>query len=246
MTIKEAIKPGAKVDMRSIQAVARNGRNDDEDHYVSGVHDIEPDGTIELEMPMRGGKIVLIPMGIRYELVFIMDGKLLKAEAEVTRRIRKDGFSLILAELTSGIEKFQRREYYRLDIMLPLSFITLDERAGSLKHMAEIRKLIEGRQEELTIGEGTITNISGGGLRFFTDTDIGETGYLFMRFAIEAGGESRTIALIGEIVGDGMTEDRMHKTYRVRMLFKDSGLQELIIRYIFDQERKIRRKKMGG
>lgn len=239
------LHPGAKVDMRPVQVVSRNGRVDDNEHYVSGIHDIEEDGTLLLEMPMRGGKVVLLPMGVRYELVFTMDRKLLKAEAEMINRTRKGGFSLVCARLTSPVEKFQRREYYRLNVTVPISFISLDERAGDLSGMAEIRQLIEGRND-LTIGDGTIVNISGGGLRFITDTDLGEAEYIFMRFAVDVAGQSRTIALIGQIVGSGLTEDRKHKAYRVQILFKDSRLQEIIIRFIFEEERRIRRKVMGG
>lgn len=239
------LKPGAKVDMRYMQSVARGN---DEDHFVSGIYDIEDDGTLELEMPTRGGKTVLVPMGVRYEVIFTMDQRLLKSEAQITQRFRRDGFSLLKAKLVAPVVKFQRREYYRLNVMLPITFITLDERAGTLERMADIRQLIEGRQEELVIGEGTILNISGGGMRFISDTDIGEeTEYLFMRFAIETGeDESRTIALIGQLVAKELTEDRKHNAYRVRMLFKDSRCQEMIIRYIFEQERKIRRKQLGG
>lgn len=242
------LKPGAKVDMRYMQSVSRDGRGNDEDHFVSGIHDIEEDGTLELEMPTRAGKAVLVPMGVRYEMIFTMDQRLLKSEAQITQRFRKDGFSLLKAKLVAPVVKFQRREYFRLNVMLPITFITLDERAGELERMADIRQLLDGRQDELVVGEGTILNISGGGIRFISDTEIDEeTEYLFMRFAIETGeDESRTIALIGQLVAKELTEDKKHNAYRVRILFKDSRCQELIIRYIFEQERKIRRKQLGG
>ena len=246
LTEKVELKPGAKVDMRYMQSVSRDGRGNDEDHFVSGIYDIEEDGTLELEMPTRAGKAVLVPMGVRYEMIFTMDQRLFKSEAQITQRFRKDGFSLIKAKLIAPVVKFQRREYYRLNVMIPITFITLDERAGTLERMAEIRQLLEERREELVIGEGTILNISGGGIRFISDTEIGDAKYLFMRFAIEAGEENRTIALIGELVAKELTEDKKHNAYRVRILFKDSRCQEMIIRYIFDQERKIRRKELGG
>ena len=239
------LKPGAKVDIRYLQSVANHGRSDDDDHYVSGIHDIEEDGTLELEMPMRGGKVVLVPMGIRYEFVFTMDKKLYKADADIVGRFRKGGFSLVRAKLVSPVEKFQRREYYRLDLMLPLDFISLDDRAGELTKMADIRQLIEGRSD-LVVGSGTILNISGGGLRFMTDSDLDEIPYLFMRFAIEIGDQKRIIALIGQILAKDDNEDQKHRSYRVRILYKDTRCQDLIIRFIFEQERRIRKKGLGN
>ena len=239
------LKPGAKVDMRYLMSVNRKERSDDDDHFVSGVHDIEEDGTIELEMPMRAGKAVLVPMGIRYEFIFSMDRRLYRAEADIVGRFRRDGFSLLKARLSSQIEKFQRRAYYRLDLLLPLDFITLDERAGELMKMADIRQLIDGRQDELIFGNGTIVNISGGGVRFVTETDLKEVPYLFMRFAIEIGGRQQIIALIGQILHDPEMKVQKQKSYRVRTLYKDSQCQEQIIRFIFETERKIRKKELG-
>ncbi len=246
MEVREQLQPGAKVDMRPVQSISRDGRVDDGNHFVSGIFDIEEDGTLELDMPMRAGKAVLIPMGLRYELIFTLDRKLLKADAKITKRIRRGGFSLILAELLTPVEKFQRREYYRLDVMLPISFITLDERAGTLERMADIRQILEDRKDELLVGDGTILNISGGGIRFITDAPIEDVPYLFIRFAIDTGGESRVMALIGHVVGSGLTEDKKHQAYRLQILYKDSRCQEWIIRYIFEQERMIRKKKLGG
>ncbi len=241
------LKPGAKIDMRYLQTVSKKGRGDDEDHFVSGIHDIEEDGTLELDMPMQGGKVVLVPMGIRYEFIFTMDRRLYKAEADIVGRFRKDGFSLLKAKLTSDIEKFQRREYYRLDLLLPLDYVSLDERAGQLQSMSEIRQLMDGRDGAPIIGSGTIVNISGGGLRFTTKDDLDEAPFLFLRFGIEVGGEQRLVVLIGEILHDKekeKKEEKMH-SYRVRMHYKDTKSQEQIIRFIFEQERKMRKKELG-
>ena len=243
---KISLKLGSKVDMRILQSVQRNGRGDEVDHYVSSIHDIGEDGTLELDMPMRAGKAVLLPMGLRYEVIFTMDQRLYKSEAEIIRRTRKEGFSLLVAKLMAPVEKFQRREYYRLDVMMPLSFITLDERAGELKKMADIRELFSKKDMEPVFGEGTIMNISGGGIRFVTTMDLEGVEYLFMRFAIETGGEAQNVALIGQILAEERMDSVRNRSYRVRILFKDSGCQELIIRYIFEQERKIRKKKLGG
>ena len=243
------LKPGAKIDMRYLQLVAKNGRSDDDSHFVSGIFDIEEDGTLEIEMPMRGGKAVLVPMGVRYEFIFTMDRRLYKANAEIVGRFKKGGFSLLKAKLVTKVEKFQRREYFRLDLMLPLDYITLSDDAGELKKMGDIRQLIEGHQGELVFGTGTILNLSGGGLKFNTDLDLSNVHYLFMRFALELGGKSHIIALIGEILksddGEKKKENQKYRSYRVKLHYKDTGNQDQIIRFIFEQERKIRKKELG-
>ena len=241
--LEKYIKEGDKLDIETIE---RPGKEIEKRQYRSMVYDIVSEDQIKIAMPIEQGKVILLPVDGEYNLCFYTKSGLYQCLSRVIERSKVDNVFVLLMELTTDLSKYQRREYYRLNVMLPITFITLDERAGTLERMAEIRQLLEERREELLIGEGTILNISGGGVRFISDTEIGDAKYLFMRFAIEAGEENRTIALIGELVAKELTEDKKHNAYRVRILFKDSRCQEMIIRYIFDQERKIRRKELGG
>lgn len=248
MNVRDLI-PGSKVDIRAVQSIKREGYSDSEgSHYVSSIFDVLADETIELTMPMRGGRIVLIPMGIRYELVFTTATGLKRADAEIIGRVRRENFYILHARLTTPLDKFQRREYYRLNTMMPLTFVELDERAGEITKMSEIRELmITDEEHPPRSGHGTIMDISGGGIRFLTDEDMTGSEYLLLHFMIESGGKERGINLIGQIVGEAELPegDRRH-SYRVKLLYKDSGCQESIIRFIFETERRIRKKQMGG
>lgn len=240
------LRPGTKIDIRAVQSIAREGYSD-ADHYVSSIHDVLPDGTLEITMPMRAGRMVLIPMGIRYEMVFTTDNGLKKANVEILGRVRRDNFYLLQVKLTTGLDKFQRREYYRLDCMMDLVYVELDERAGELERMAEITTLMnEDPDNPPRSGRGTILNISGGGMRFLTNDDLTGVHYLLLHFNIETKGVENSINLIGEIIGETQLPegDRRH-SYRVKLQYKDSRCQELIIRFIFETERMLRKKKMG-
>lgn len=244
----QGVLPGTKIDIRPVQAVNRGGYSEANDGlYLSSVHDILPDGTLEITMPMRAGRMVLIPMGVRYEMVFTTASGLKRADVDILGRIRRDNFYLLHVKLTTALDKFQRREYYRLDCMMDLVYVALDERAGELQKMAEITELMNSDPENPPIsGHGTILNISGGGMRFITKNDLTDIHYLLLHFVIDAKGMSSNINLIGEIIGetDLPEGDRRH-SYRVKILYKDSRCQELIIRYIFETERMLRKKKMG-
>ena len=160
--------------------------------------------------------------------------------------MRRRGFYLLIAELVTDVERHQRREYYRLNTMMPLNFITLDDRAGRLERMADIQSVLNDDGEiPLMYGTGTIVNISGGGMRFITEQNLEGIRYLFLQFTIENGDVKRNVALIGEVVGEVALEDKEKGSYRIKLLYKDSRCQELIIRYIFEQERKIRKKALG-
>lgn len=245
MTMRE-LKDGIKVDIRIIQKINRNGVwIDDQRHYASSIHHVAYDGTIELSMPMRQGKVVLLPMGLQYELIFVLeDNRMVKATAEITSRYRKGKTTVLRAVLTSKIEKCQRREYYRLNCNIPLSFILMDSKESQLDSMEEIVKAIGNRSK--VIGEGTITNISGGGIRFITEEPLaGENEYLFIRFSLDNIYNQREVAIVGRVIGRDKVLDGRHYAYRTEILFKDSHCQEKIIRFIFEQERLSRKRGFG-
>ncbi len=243
----ENLLPGTKVDIRAVQTVSREGYSADDGHYVSSIHDVLPDGTIEITMPMRAGRMVLIPMGLRYEMVFTTDAGLKRADVDILGRIRRNNFYLLQIKLTTQLDKFQRREYYRLDCMMDLTYVELDARAGTLEKMAEITGLLnEDEEHPPRSGHGMIMNISGGGMRFLTKDDLSGIEYLLLHFTIDPKGAVHNINLIGQIIGEAeLPEGDSRHSYRVKILYKDSHCQELIIRYIFETERKIRKKKMG-
>lgn len=245
MTLRE-LKDGTKVDIRIIQKINRNGVwIDDQRHYASSIHHVAYDGTIELSMPMRRGKIVLLPMGLEYELIFVLeDNRMVMARAEIVSRYRKGKVTVLRAILISPIEKCQRREYYRLNCMIPLSFILMDKAETDYDTMEAIVSAIGKRSK--VIGDGTITNISGGGLRFITEEPLAmENEYLFIRFTLDNVYNKRDVAIVGKVVGRNKVGDGIHYAYRTEILFKDSHCQEKIIRYIFEQERLSRKKGFG-
>lgn len=86
--------------------------------------------SIELQMPMVGGRLQLLPKNIRYEFIFSAPMGLYKAQGTVTDHIKKQHFYLLKIVLTSPLEKFQRREYYRITCMVPMIFMGVTEEAA--------------------------------------------------------------------------------------------------------------------
>ena len=74
------IKPGSKVDLRMLQEVNRKDGSKGVGTYMSSVFDLDANGNFILHMPTQGGKILLLPLNVRYEFVFTTSGGLYKAE----------------------------------------------------------------------------------------------------------------------------------------------------------------------
>ena len=71
MTIAEIIQPGDKVDISFVQNVERAKKDQSMPKiYKSQVLDLKENGNLEISMPVERGKLVLLPLGIRWSLSF--------------------------------------------------------------------------------------------------------------------------------------------------------------------------------
>ena len=243
MTIEE-IGLGCKVEIRILQEAIRARQTGEEvNTYISSIYDILEDGTFELDMPSRAGKVILLPMNLRYELVFVSEKGMWMAQAQIDERYKKGSFYLLRAKLVGQIEKFQRREYFRLDCMITTKFLAIDLDEQTILRISDISKLLSVNEElRNSMGLGTIMDLSGGGARVTTTKDVGDVSYMLLQFTID-GTEKREIEVFARILEKRKIPGSQNLFYRLRFLFRDKSWQEYIIKYIFEEQRKMRRAK---
>ena len=71
MKVSDIIRIGDKIDIRVLQEVEQAEKTDViVKTYKSKVLDFCSNGNMEIAMPMEAGKLVLLQLGVRYELVF--------------------------------------------------------------------------------------------------------------------------------------------------------------------------------
>ena len=124
MKVSDIIRIGDKIDIRVLQEVEQAEKTDvTVKTYKSKVLDFCSNGNMEIAMPMEAGKLVLLQLGVRYELVFFSRESLYRTVGQVKERYKKDNIYMLEMELKSQPEKFQRREYFRYPCLLDLSLI---------------------------------------------------------------------------------------------------------------------------
>ena len=248
VSIRELL-PGTRTDIRILQLVMRAKETGEEvESYPSSIFDTLPDDTIEVNCPTKEQKIILLRTDLRYELVFTTENGLIRATGIFTERYKKDNFYLMKFKPQGPLEKYQRREFYRLDCYIPLSYVTLPPEADDLEKMSELRALLQKQREEKVpsiMGKGTILDISGGGIRFITTKDLKDVSFLLLTFPIQGKDGKEQIEVIGKVRGSLPLDKNGNSEYRIQILFKDSKAQERIVHYIFEEERRIRQKESG-
>ncbi|MCR5640384.1 MAG: flagellar brake domain-containing protein [Lachnospiraceae bacterium] len=241
------ILPGTKVDIRIQQEASRSMATGQEvQSFVSKVFDVLDDGSLELDVPSVGGKLVLLPLNIRYELIFSSKAGMRMGQVEIVQRYKRGNFYIMKAVLTSKIERFQRREYYRLQCALPSYFLPLDMDEKTILKLPSIHAMLQDNGNlRKDIGSCTILDLSGGGARFVSRKDIGDRPYVLLQFTIDEGNVKTNVELFGKILENKYDRPNDNHLYRVKFLYRDSEWQETIVKYIFEQQRRIRRKEQG-
>lgn len=96
------------------------------------------------------------------------------------------------------------------------------------------------------VREGTIQNISGGGIRFVSGQWIKQNQNILLVIRLTNEYSDETFYLPGQVIATekhpAIEEMYIH---RVKFLFRDLRDREKIVRFVFEEERRIRRKEVG-
>lgn len=233
------IKMGDKIDLQAIERSVGD-QTENRKTYASSIYEIVSEDTLEIMMPVEKGKLILLPVDSEYNLVFYGEGGLYQCFARIVDRYKSSNVYILVVELTSNLRKYQRREYYRFSCVLDMCARNLQEE--------ELDSLEEIAPYELTPGlplkQSVIVDISGGGLRFLSSQMYEPESMLYICYNLLVGDENRKYEVIGKVLSAKKLENRPGTwEHRVQYYNMDKKVREEIIKYIFEEERKSRKKE---
>lgn len=207
--------------------------------YSTKVSNIIDDDTVELLMPMEQTKLILLPVDAEYNVVFYTNGGLYQCFAKVIDRYKSGILYLVEFELTSNLRKYQRREYYRFSCALEMCARNLEEEEIE----AVEQNLKVWLQPGKPIRRSVIVDLSGGGLRFMSNQKYETGSMLYISYNLIKGSIRKQYELVGKVLSVRAIENRPGTwEHRVQYYNIDEGTREEIIQFIFEEERKNRRK----
>lgn len=239
--LSKFISAGSKVEIMPIERMGENGEEAGKKVYVSKVYDILSEDTLEILMPMEKTKLILLPVDSEFDLVVYQENNLYQCLVRVTDRYKSSNVYLLQVELVSNLRKYQRREYYRFSCALQMCARNLQEE--------EIQAVEKDLPYTLTPGlplkQSVIVDISGGGLRFISSQRYEPESMLYINYELQIDGEMKMYEIIGKVLSVRELENRKG-TFEHRVQYYDMNrkTREEIIKYIFQEERKNRRKEL--
>lgn len=242
--VTEFIHLGDKVDIRLAQQMAQVEDIEVETHvYKSQVNDITEDGELEITMPIENGKVLLLHLGVRYEFVFYTETGLYHSIGQIKERYKRENIYVLLIELHSSLKKLQRREYYRHSCLMDVQFYTIFKEDIDTKTVEQIYQGLCNDNIKEKQKRGMILDLSGGGIRVVGDDKLESDSYLLLVLSLCNETMEKKYFIKGHVVtSEQMVNQQNRFETRIEFIFQDKKIQEEIIRYIFEQERKGRQR----
>lgn len=180
------------------------------------------DSIISISTPIHKGTIYPISVGSNVTIVFNKDSKgKFYFIGEIIDRKKKGNLTVLFVKKYSDIRHFQRRDFYRLSILLNIN-LEIIENGVTVKTVPAISK-----------------DISGGGLRIITKEKIQKHTAVKCIIYID----DEAIEALGKIVRcDPMPDSILKYDVGVSFTAIDEKNRSKIISFVFDSQRKIIKK----
>ena len=248
--LREVLTLGDKIDIKRID---RNGKTvHDAKTLVSKLMDFMDTDIIKITTPFANGRTIPMETGEYYSLCFYTDKGLYRCKSIALNNQREDKTIMSVLRITSNLEKYQRRQYFRLECIQDIEYrmITKEEELLTKKLILDEFRDHEERSEtrmklvELTRNwiRGSMTDLSGGGAKFTSDKLHNSGDKIQIKIELTTANEAKTIMVDAGIIYSAKVINRRdifeHRAEFTNISIKD---REELIRYIFEQERKRRK-----
>lgn len=247
--LSKIVLPGSKLEITRADA-AENRENFEKKRkiktYFSKVYDIIEEDKLKIAMPTEGTRLITLEPNTKYELCIFTERGLYKCKAVLTERYKEDNLFVAVMELYTGLQKYQRRQHYRLECNIELQYRILTERETELLLNSEVP---ESYQNEWNSGgrlRGITLDISGGGVRFVSDSPDEKGKHMLIEFDVPLGDKQSHFSIISVHIDSKQVPNR-ENTYehRVQFLSITKRQREDLIKYIFEEERRFRKREKG-
>lgn len=199
--VTDLLQIGNKIDICALdKSEARRNDNGKIPILTSHLEDVEENGELVIQMPVYKGKIILLSLGARYEMMFYTRRGLYRGVCQVTDRYKEDNLFMVRVVLKSGLNKFQRREYFRLECILGMQAYELEREEALKLDGAALEERVKDPEVIMTEENAVIVDISGGGIRFITEKKHEEGDCLVVRTALKNENIDQMLLIVVSIV----------------------------------------------
>ncbi len=224
--------------------------------YVSQLLEIVSDRVLNVAVPIESTHFVPLEVGTRYDMRVFASKGMYTCVAAVTGRFKQDGAFFLQMKLLTEVKRDQRRQYFRIDRMIPMHYHVVSREENTIKSILESNDFADDRERRVlekklrsVSGEqkdGTINNISAGGARFLTSEKLLKEDRLTMDFYLDPDSTDSYFELECRVIyAADMRDQNQRYESRAEFVNVNQTDRERIVRFVFTEERRIRKKESG-
>lgn len=236
--MKVAFAIGDRIELMHIKSAI--GRKVSDKKYGSQVLDFDGDRTAKIAMPISEGKVIPLEIDDDYNLCFFTNSGLYQCTAQIKKRYTENRMYVMDVIFLTPLKKFQRRKFYRLDCLFPIRYRIVPKEQFEKKNEAEQ----DNEKDEILWEEGTISDLSGGGIRFHGNVECKKEDLVEIVLPLSLQSGIVPLSLYMKVVSCVHFEgSRVAYETRGEFLDINEKERETVIKYVFEEQRRRMRKE---
>lgn len=232
--------------------------------FVSQLLEFQPDSSMVISAPITESRVVFVPTGITVRLTFVhhLHG-LLGFKALVRAKEYKGNIAVLIVEPEQTIEKIQRREHFRLDVIIDALIwpVVAESESEVSNNAAENRNTkavgadsntdttsaqesapVPDKAAEAAPTKGYTRNLSGSGVCLVSENNFPKNSEVRIELDLNNNiiFKAKCIIMRSQAI-----EVRKGKSYELGLRFTEITKrdQDNLIKYIFEQQRMLLKKE---
>jgi c-di-GMP-binding flagellar brake protein YcgR len=200
--------------------------------FTSQFEQVIDKDTAVVAAPIFEGVIFPIHRGWRMDVFFLESSDFYKFEAKVMGRVKRGKLSFLKIKVLSEIVRVQRRDFFRFECILPVKYRVVED------------YLDDDEEDTAELTKDAVTkNISGGGVCIKLSEELGINKLIECELSLS---KSKKIRFLGKVVRKSTVDENVPLKFEVGVLFTKINYKdkEAIIRFIFEEQRKLIKKGM--
>ena len=236
--MKAAFAIGDRIELMHIKSAI--GRKVSDKKYGSQLLDFDGDRTAKIAMPIREGKVIPLEIDDDYNLCFFTNSGLYQCTAQIKKRYTENRMYVMDVIFLTPLKKFQRRKFYRLDCLFPIRYRIVPKEQFEKRNEAEH----DNEKDEILWEEGTISDLSGGGIRFHGNVECKKEDLVEIVLPLSLQSGIVPLSLYMKVVSCVHFEgSRVAYETRGEFLDINEKERETVIKYVFEEQRRRMRKE---
>ncbi len=248
--LREVLNYGDKIDIKPIDISGREVHN--ARTFASQLVDFVDLDVISIAAPILYGKALVLGVGANFSLFFYTKKGLYQGNCVVLSNHKENNIIVSNVQIISNLVKVQRRQFYRFECIYEIDYrvVTLDEEMLDRKWKAndfandeernECKKKLSQFNKDWIHGD--IIDISGGGAKFYSKFLHKQGDKLLIKITVSVGNRIIKMEPGAQVIASDKIENRIGVfEHRVQFMDISPKDREHLIRFIFEQERRLRR-----